>query len=338
MNKLPTEIIPNIQAKYWWKSLLIALFMLLILNILTIFYLIKYNPNKAYALIGQKWQLLFEKREKVDWLILGDSSGNQGIDAKQFEATKHGKALNLCTIADMLAVNDVWMLEQYIEHHGAPQNVLLIHTYDMWHRQNLPEGFMAQIPWSVSSQNLSLNHIALPNWKKIAMNALPLNYQRASIAWLIQHPQHLFQPTFHVDKNGFEAQDLSDVKEVLRDSEEHLIFVESNAFEVSKNNRDALQRIAEITQQHQINVYLANAPVYENLYQDEKFQAYYEKMQNFLTAFCKHKSWTYINVHPMTFSAEELQNVDHLTTAAAEYFTSYLITEIYGNEKKRVHQ
>lgn len=327
MNPLPTEKIPPSRPKDTLLSLVIGCCILFAINLCCVIYLKKYNPNKAYALIQHKWQMIFDTQKKADWLILGDSSGNQGIDAQQFEQKKQGKALNLCTIADMLVVNDVWMLESYIKKQGAPKKLLLVHTYDIWHRENIPNGFLAQVPF-FKKQELSMPHLVMPIWEKILMNMMPLNYQRASLSWLIQEPQQLFQTSFQCDKNGFEAHDAADKKEVLRDSQEHLTFVQSNEFKISKNNLVALEHLARLATQYSIQVYLANAPIYEKLPQDENFQYYYQKMQNFLTIFCQEKAWNYINIAPMTFSIHEMENVDHLTTTAAQRFTAQLIKEM----------
>lgn len=337
MNHLPIEKIPTQGKKALIISLSISVGLVLLVNMAFFFYLKKYKPNKAYALISHKWNKIFETSSKANWLILGDSSGNQGVDAQQFETVGKGKALNLCTIADMLVVNDLWMLEKYIEQHGAPTKLLLVHTYDIWHRSEFPLGYMAQIPLFLKQDStLSMRDLALPNWKKCLMNYFPLNYQRSSIAYLLQHPSLWFETSFKADQYGFEQRKEANIAAVLQDCEEHLIFVKSNRFEVSHQNRQALERLAAIAHQHHIQVYLSNAPIYEKLYQDEKFQVYYQDMQNFLFRFCQANNWGYINAPPMTFSVQEMENVDHLILTAARRFTTHLIQEM--NEKKNIPQ
>lgn len=337
MNHLPIEKTSKQNTKDLVMSLFISLGLVLLINMAFFFYLKKYNPNKAYALIAHKWNKVFETSYKENWLILGDSSGNQGVDAQQFEKAGKGKALNLCTIADMLVVNDLWMLEKYIAQHDTPKKLLLVHTYDIWHRSNFPLGYMAQIPLSLQQDSsLSMRTLALPDWKKYLMNYFPLNYQRSSIAYLLQHPSQWLETSFEADQYGFEHRKEANIAAVLQDCEEHLIFVKSNRFEVSHQNRQALERLAAIAHQHHIQVYLSNAPIYEKLYQDEKFQVYYQDMQYFLSDFCQTNNWRYINAPPMTFLAQEMENADHLNLKAARRFTTHLIQEING--KKNISQ
>jgi len=70
--------------------------------------------NQASRVIRAKWSLLMNQKKPVDTLVLGDSSGNHGVVPAILAARLGGTALNLCTVGDLLAVNDCWMLERYI--------------------------------------------------------------------------------------------------------------------------------------------------------------------------------------------------------------------------------
>lgn len=307
----------------------IAFVVLVLLNFICVFYLKNYNPNKAYALIRHKWEMLLNKKNAATWLILGDSSGNQGVDAQLFEKDLGEKAINLCTIADMLVVNDVWMLEKYIQVHGPPKKLLIIHTYDIWKRQIFPTGFMAQIPIDLQSDAaLSMRYLALPNWKKHLMNYAPLNYQRESLSWLIQHPQQLFQSSFHYDKYGFEAKKTADVENVLEDTAEHLKFVRESQFQISENNEKALKRLATLAEKYQFQVWLANSPIHDDLYLNPDFQTYFQQVQDYLSQFCKNNGFHYINNPPMLFDEKEMENSDHLIEKAANKFTRALLEKM----------
>jgi hypothetical protein len=49
--------------------------------------------------------------EPVDWLILGDSSVNQGVIPSIFEDEFGERAINLGTNGIMITLDDLWMIE-----------------------------------------------------------------------------------------------------------------------------------------------------------------------------------------------------------------------------------
>src|SRR5262245_21638399 len=91
-------------------------------------------PDGGSIRVFQKWRLLDLQNEPVDWLVLGDSSGDTGVSPEAIEGGLGGTYLNLCTMAPMLAVTDAWMLGEYIRRVGRPRNVIGVHVYDTWRR------------------------------------------------------------------------------------------------------------------------------------------------------------------------------------------------------------
>lgn len=329
MSILPSEK----PASYQWlqgvKILIYSFLIILLVNGLAFLYLQHFNPNKAYALIRYKWDLLKNNSQKVDWLILGDSSGNQGLDPDLFQKKLQQRALNICTIGDMLILDDLWQLQYSIAQGHIPDQVLLIHTYDIWHRSSIPTGYGSQIPVNLSDESIfSLRYNALPEWKKKLMNAFPLNYQRASLGHVLQHPSKWFQTKYQWTTSGFESIENADTNKVLTDTKTHLAFVQQHRLELSEVNRLALSEIAKLAEAYQIKVYLANAPFYEGLIQHKDFQNYFAALQSYLSSFCERHNWTYLNNPPQGFKKDEMENADHLTVEAARRFTNKLITEI----------
>ena len=84
--RIPQE---NYTPSTWWKVLVElagSLVMLVCINLGMIWYLGNYTSNYGYWTIHQKWQLLEHLDQPVDWLILGDSSCNQGVMPADFES------------------------------------------------------------------------------------------------------------------------------------------------------------------------------------------------------------------------------------------------------------
>lgn len=149
---LPSEKPPDENAgSALWGTLLGTLAVALLVNALAAAYLDWRPVNLGYRVIKTKWRLLAAQRRPVGWLVLGDSTGNQGIVPEVLSEKLGGSTLNLCTIGALGAWNDAWMLEAYARVAGAPRHVLVVHTYQAWtHPLNIEA--VAQIPpWLVGA-------------------------------------------------------------------------------------------------------------------------------------------------------------------------------------------
>ena len=143
--KLPEEITKPIKSKEFVLSLIGTLIFVIIFNFAAKLYLKENTTNRGYWLINKKWELLFKQKEPVDWLILGDSSCNQGVVPTIVNERLNTSSINLCTIGDMLSLDNSWMLEKYIQRVGVPKNILIVHVYDAWGR-GINRPVFAQIP------------------------------------------------------------------------------------------------------------------------------------------------------------------------------------------------
>lgn len=306
------------------KIILYVIFFVSLVNLLAYFYLQYFNPNKAYALIQHKWEIL-KKSSTVDWLILGDSSGNQGVDPKWFKKKENVEALNVCTIADLLIINDLWQLESVVKQGNKPKNILLVHTYDIWHRDQIPTGYASQIPAIPS--DFPLSKYAISNVKRLVMNALPINFQRASLGHVLQHSSLWGKRNYGWEKDGFECIEKADIKEVRRDAEVHLEFVKNNNLKISTINEQALMELANLAKAEGIKVYLTQAPYYFALAQDENFINYQQDLEGYLKSFCEKNNWTYLADIQM-FSESEMENADHVTMEGAQEFTKGILKQL----------
>src|SRR5207253_10129783 len=120
----------------------------------------RFPINSGHGLVQAKWNLLKRLPAPIDVLVLGDSSGNQGVVPQLLGAALGGTTINACTLADALIVNDAWMLDLYIRRLGPPKRVILVHVYDVWER-DISYDVWAQIPlpwgfWSDLDPRLSL--------------------------------------------------------------------------------------------------------------------------------------------------------------------------------------
>jgi hypothetical protein len=75
-------------------------------------------------------------------------------------------------------------------------------------------------------------------------------------------------------------------------------------------------------------VYLFNSPLYEWLYNDPSFYAYYEHALGEVARLGRGSD--YVHIFPMakTFPAEQMQTVDHLILPAAQAYTAWIVEQM----------
>jgi len=356
---LPGESMPRATPRGVAAVLALALGCLVALNGVARLALDKAGSNLAYGLTDQKWALLrepgsFDPRTVV--LVLGDSAGNQGVDpvvlgrvlarggeAGAGVASATGNAprvLNLCTVADALAVHDAWMLSRWIEQHGPPAEVVLVHTYDMWYRRAdaAPAAAMlARVPVPLWEWGGLRPRVRL-SWERWALllssRWAPMYAQDASLRELLGSPARTWERVTtragtiwqSVDKNGFLSASQARPVAVERDTRGHLGFLrahtrEFTAFRLSEDNLAGLQEIARLGEEHGFRVWLAAAPMYRGLWESPAMQTYHGQLRARLRRFDRrHPSVGIVLSEPVRFEMHQMQNADHtVETAAAEY-------------------
>jgi hypothetical protein len=330
--QLPDEILQPVTVPKILLSLICPWLLFGLVNFGASLYLKYFPENSGYWLIKQKWSMLLNLKKPVDWLILGDSSCNQGVVPQVFKSELNATAVNLCTIGDSLALNDAWMLSEHIKNHAVPKNVLIVHVYDMWDRE-INWNVTSQIPlfWGYWNELEPHIPVSFENQKTIFFNQyLPLYSQNKSLKNVIENSDSWFEPKdIKLQQDGFMVVDRANIWQVEEDTKTHLNSVKSKQFTLSSPNEQSLELIMKLAEKHDFNVYLTNSPIYEKLYQEPEFQTYYSQVQQKLQQFSdrSHK-FHYIMPKPMTFAKEQMDNADHLIESAAKVYTQKLIAEL----------
>jgi hypothetical protein len=308
-----------------------TLLVVLAVNGIVFWYLRDHTPNRGYQLVRKKWEMLLQMEHPVDWLILGDSSCAQGVVPSVFNELLGVTSVNLCTVADALAVNDAWMLETYLKRFGPPGNVVLVHVYDSWEREPSQE-VVAKIPlplgyWGRLTPPITLSPRGIV--RVLVRRYAPLYAENISLSTLLLPPFGASARDVVMDEAGFTARYQANPANVEFDAGLHLETVQSHTFTLSRPNREALERIAALAEQHQFTVYLANSPLYERLYHQQAFQKYFAQIEGSLAALTAGSSRVHrIFKVPMTFAKDQLEHVDHVIYPAACAYTKRLVSEI----------
>jgi hypothetical protein len=242
-----------------------------------------------------------------------------------------GRGVNLCTVGNMVAVNDVWMLEKYIERFGPPRHVVIVHVYDMWKRP-LERALVAKIPLAWGFWNRLDPPVTFGSREQISMftdRYVPLYSQNVTLTEMIRHPRVQPIGPIRMEADGFMAASLQRPDAVARDYDQHVIDSQNEAPRMTSQNREALQRIAALADFRGFDVYLANSPLYDRLYQHDGFASYYDRVVSLVDDVIRTSPRMHLVLRtPYTVPIEQLQGVDHVTEAAAGPYSRALARAI----------
>jgi len=304
------------------------------LNFALLLLLRTHPTNGGHWLIEQKWQLLARTGD-VDTLVLGDSTCNQGVRPDVWRERFGGSVVNLCTIGDMLAVDDVWMLEEYLRHHPAPRHVVIIHTYDMWQREANDRFalLVGQVPrpfgfWKHSTMPLDVSVgqqalVAAGRWFPIYADEIAVRLWLSHPLWTLHHHEG-----FHLTPDGYMAQVGARPAGVHRDAQLHLPGL-AEAWQPSKANEHALAVLTALAAEHHLDVAIAPAPIFDGLWADPRMQQRFAEIEAWIRASVRAApTIRVIGGPPITFPATEMTNVDHIVDDAAVTYTRWLVDKL----------
>jgi len=327
----PKQLTREIVTASSWRHVVAivasVLFLVAVLNFAAVWYLARWSPNIGYLLIAAKWNILHTLNSPVDLLIVGDSSGNQGVDPKKIQSELGLSSVNLCTIGDAMVLDGAYMLDDYIARYGAPRKVLVIHAYDIWSRPG-DISVLAQIPGSWWNQQPKITLTPKQRVKVILNRYVPFYTQSISLGYVLQNPWNAFRHDLTLEPDGFMEEDTADPGRVVKDAAVHLQFVREGVPVMSEWNRAALKHMVDLADRYQFDLFVANSPVYDSLYADSAFQVYYAKVQAAIDEIVRgHRAYHLLNP-PMIFPASEMQSVDHVIYDAALRYTARIADEI----------
>ncbi|MEZ0324710.1 MAG: hypothetical protein ACAH95_02290 [Fimbriimonas sp.] len=335
---VPDESSPVLSKRSVWLTVGGVILFAFLANLALIPIMAKCTPNSGYKIVHKKWQLLSETPD-VDIVIVGDSSGDQGVDPDVLKQELGLSALNLCTVGDMMVLNDAAMVEEYLRTHTAPKMVIDLHVYDVWER-DVAGSALAQIPFSVGQLKQVTPWIKHDfDWTAdiVTSRYLPLYSESKSFKQLVFNTLTRKKArTDEADKigpNGFLRQENSDPDLVNSDLAKHTETLQNLKATISDTNKQALQRLIQLSNEKGFSFYLVSAPIYQGLADLATFQKHQKELSAKLEEILKPlKNGGYLFPEPRSFPMEVMQNVDHLTVTGAEDFTKQLVEEIRKHE------
>ena len=332
---LPSEGASRVRPRGVVVCLLLGLATLLGINAGAGWLLRKAGDNLGYRLMDQKWALANRGLDGAAIVVVGDSSGNQGLDPAAMSAALPGgpRVMNLCTVANGLTVHDAWILRRWIQTSGPPRGVVVVHTFDMWHRQA-----------DAADSAAIFARVGVPLWEWLAMRPrldvsagtwgrllsarwAPLYASDQSLRELVARPEDTWARVttgrglgwMTVNDQGFMETNRANPRRVESDYRGQMGFLRNRReFRISDDNRRGLEELAALGQEHGFPVWIAVAPVYRRLGEEDRFGWYHAQIRAWLEAFAAdHPHVHLVMPEPFLLEAEELQLVDHAIAAAA---------------------
>ena len=332
---LPEDKLPATSRKkvaLIWIST--ALF-IIVLNALITTWLNRTVPNSGYRRIRQKWAMLHSLKQPVDTLILGDSSGAQGLDPEVLNKTLGGKGLNLCTIGDMTVVNSAAMLDDYVHKLGAPKRVIIVSVFDIWPRVMSGYAF-GQTPLSTSSPDIAwYSRHSDTGFKEEVFLARDVKLFSESKS-LLENLKETIKPAKNQGPgprpDGFSVSHKPDHNQLMRDVKDHLETAAAMDTRVSQDNIEAVEHIFALAHQYRFPVYFVNAPISEDVMRDPTFvKGYQATIQNVQAELAKNGGSVVLPA-PVQFADHYMDNVDHLTYEGAELYSARVAAELKSLE------
>lgn len=332
MDKLPNEILKRVSTRKVVSLIVFPLLVTFLVNLYLIFYFDRFSPNPFYYIVNKKLSILKKIDKKVDWLVIGDSSGNQGINPAVITDSIGGSSYNLCTFADMGLMDGCWMLDNLIKRDLAPENVIMVLVYDSWNR-NIHPALYGQYPFRWIYRNAVEPELILPKqYRKDVLYShfLPIYHQADRIPERIKSLRNFKSKLPYIDENGYNPYTFGvNDYEINADFKYHQAFTTDREPYISPHNLIAIKYLHEIAENTDINIYLANSPLHDDLWNDSTFNKFYTRLNDIISSQLPESgNIHYINNPPMLFDKTLLQSSDHLTDEGADIFTLHLLNEI----------
>jgi hypothetical protein len=293
--------------------------------------------NPTYAAFYEQWDRLLTLEEPVETLILGDSSCRQGVDPEVLDIALGTRSLNLCTMGNAATVNSVWQLSTYIERHGAPKRVILIHVHDVWKRAiSLPLlgriplrwGYWERLPPGISPSREQLQEVFLAGH-------VPLYSQDRTITKLLLHPLDAGKRRVQFTSRGFApVKKKGNPEAVRRDEINHLRHTVPHGWRISQQSRRALRSMTKMADREGFDLYIGSSPLSSSMVEAPAFRAYLDEGHRVISDLIADSARARVILHPpVSYPREEMRTSDRVTAKLVPDFTRRVAAAVTAVER-----
>lgn len=329
-DRLPRERLRGVSVRRVVLEWVVAGVVVVLINLIAYATLQRYDPNRFRVQVAVKYEILRERGDQFDSLILGDSTPNQGIMPSILDEQVGGRWLNLATVANLLAASDAWLLEEFIERYGVPKQVLISHVPDMWPREVDP-AVICQVPVALSRFDDLEPAVKLKVGESAKMyltRYVPLYSKNDSLSQLLKKPWKAKDLRGGFDADGFMP--MYQAEPGWREDQQSAIAEHAEKpFSVSTINAQAMERIIALAGQYGFTVYLMPGSVSQGLMQSTGYQRNFNAMIEQYRAWADSSEQVRLIGHlPQVFPDTLMYDEDHVTVEGAREWTGQIAQAI----------
>jgi hypothetical protein len=332
----PTEIGLDSPPRRLASTLLGTVIGVLLVNFAAMFYLDRYLHDASRRTVSQKWELLGSMDTPVEWLVLGDSSGNQGVIPQVLSAALGGASVNLCTIGPATTVHQAMMLEAYIAKFGPPKNLILVNSFVITAEVFNPVVLAkAPVPWGLSPMlRFSPDTISVKDQLRVALaRYVPLYYENRELKTLIRRafkaPSSILALPHRVALTTDGYMPMYDTvfsERMLLEIEEEL---ERQGIRFTDGSLRGIERMVALVEQYGIRTFVFTGPMYDGLKQSAAFGRNFAPVQRWWNErAARTRQVTHVD-RLYTFPMEQMgDDAQHVVHVAAEIYTRQIASDI----------
>lgn len=318
-DRLPRERLRDVARRSVVIEWSVALAVVVVINFAAFAAIDRFDPNRFRVQVDVKYDRVRDTGGKFDSLILGDSTPNQGIMPSALNEKVGGAWLNLATVADMQAISDAWLLQEYIDRYGPPKRVLICHVPDMWGREIDPV-VLAQAPVPIAGFESLNPPVELTGYEKfLQMRAryLPIYSKNESLLqmvkmpWKISDERQAFGPDGFMSVEGKAENWRARVEAAIQEHAE-------TDFSLSEHNAQAMRRIIALAEEHGFTVYLLPGSSSQPLAESAGYRRDFDAMiKQYRIWAASSDRVTLLMETPQTFTDPLMYDEDHVNAAGA---------------------
>lgn len=301
-----------------------TLLLVAFLNVGAKFYLESHPTTVAYTLVQEKWKLLRQQKEPADIVVLGDSAAAFCLDPEYLSEKTGLKVLNLATAGHILALNDAWMLNEYVRLVGKPQVVISIRFFPYWELESPSAHLLSCVPlpwefWQVLRPGISLP--GQQTWDLFLGRYFPLYSKSLTLQKLFRVWHHSPEIT-KVKKDGGLELDLPPVADFSAGKLFSQRLKSPVPFSISELNRFSLDALQSTCGKNGITLILANPPAYQGDTEQKYYASYLESLDQSLQAFASfYPHVLFFRAEPLVLGEEEMIDAIHARPSGARTYT-----------------
>ncbi len=151
----------------------------------------------------------------------------------------------------------------------------------------------------------------------------PLYTQHVSLLGSIVSPFSV--PEIDIAEGGFMPVTQHKESRIERDIEAHSTLTAETKFEVAEWNRLGLTRLAEVTAEAGVPLYLIVAPAHERLLERDSFQTWVTELSAFYDEFATDYDHVVVLAgEPLSIPHAMTQSADHVTVDGADFYSRFV--------------